>query len=169
MKSVISQGNELKISQTHKKTGKQLQEKTGKIERSASGALEKVVNFAGNNQNTPANKIKSELQNAVDGFDVATVKEKTGLIENVLEDIDVSSGISGSILNKTFADLAPKLNTDLKCIKTAVKMLVVLNQNCKDCKAAANQSETAIVVLLKAYSIYLVQRRILLIIYWACS
>ena len=43
------------------KQAKQLQEKTGKIERAASTALGKVVNFAGNNQNTPVNKIKSEF------------------------------------------------------------------------------------------------------------
>ena len=97
-----------------KKQAKQLQEKTGIIERSASGALGKVVNFAGNNQNTPVNKIKSELENAVQGFDVATAKEKMGLIENAARKIsDISSGLSGSILNKTFADLAPDLNTGL--------------------------------------------------------
>ena len=140
-----------------KKQAKELQEKTGKIERSASGALGKVVNFAGNNQNTPVNKIKSELQNAVDGFDVATVKENTGLIENAARKIaDVSSGISGSILNKTFADLAPQLNTGLhKMYKDVYGKILLATQNGAIAKKAANLAQTAMVGPVKALQNFL--------------
>ena len=140
-----------------KKQAKQLQEKTGIIERSASGALGKVVNFAGNNQNTPVNKIKSELENAVQGFDVATAKEKMGLIENAARKIsDISSGLSGSILNKTFADLAPDLNTGLhKMYKDVYGKILLATQNGAIAKKAANLAQTAMVGPVRALQNFL--------------
>ncbi len=139
------------------KQAKQLQEKTGKIERAASTALGKVVNFAGNNQNTPVNKIKSELENAVQGFDVATAKEKMGLIENAARKIsDVSSGLSGSILNKTFADLAPQLNTGLhKMYKDVYGKILLATQNGAIAKKAANLAQTAMVGPVRALQNFL--------------
>ena len=139
------------------KQAKQLQEKTGKIERAASTALGKVVNFAGNNQNTPVNKIKSELENAVQGFDVATAKEKMGLIENAARKIsDISSGLSGSILNKTFADLAPDLNTGLhKMYKDVYGKILLATQNGAIAKKAANLAQTAMVGPVRALQNFL--------------
>ena len=139
------------------KQAKQLQEKTGKIERAASTALGKVVNFAGNNQNTPVNKIKSELENAVQGFDVATAKEKMGLIENAARKIsDVSSGLSGSILNKTYADLAPKLNTGLhKLYKDVYGKILLATQNGAIAKIAATAAQVSQVAPVKAIQDFL--------------
>ena len=140
-----------------KKQAKQLQEKTGEIERSASAALGQVVNFAGNNQNTPVTKIKAELQNAVDGFDVATAKDKVSLIENAARKMaNVSSGISGSILNKTYADLAPKLNTGLnKLYKDVYGKILLATQNGAIAKKAANIAQVAMVGPVKALQNFL--------------
>ena len=140
-----------------KKQAKQLQEKTGIIERSASGALGKVVNFAGNNQNTPVTKIKGELQNALDGFSVATAKEKVGIIENAARKMsNLSSGISGSILNKTYADLAPKLNTGLnKLYKDVYGKILLATQNGAIAKKAANIAQVAMVGPVKALQNFL--------------
>ena len=139
------------------KQAKQLQEKTGEIERSASAALGQVVNFAGNNQNTPVTKIKAELQNAVDGFDVATAKDKVSLIENAARKMaNVSSGISGSILNKTYADLAPKLNTGLnKLYKDVYGKILLATQNGAIAKKAANVAQVAMVGPVKALQNFL--------------
>ena len=140
-----------------KKQAKQLQEKTGEIERSASASLGQVVNFAGNNQNTPVTKIKAELQNAVDGFDVATAKDKVSLIENAARKMaNVSSGISGSILNKTYADLAPKLNTGLnKLYKDVYGKILLATQNGAIAKKAANIAQVAMVGPVKALQNFL--------------
>ena len=129
------------------KQAKQLQEKTKEIERSASASLGQVVNFAGNNQNTPVNKIKSELQNAVSNFDVASVKEKSGILDNVARKISgISNGISGSIINKTYAELAPKLNTGLHDLYKRTYALVLLaTQNPAIAKKAGTAAQTAMV------------------------
>ena len=145
------------VRHVSKKQAKQLQEKTGEIERSASAALGQVVNFAGNNQNTPVTKIKAELQNAVDGFDVATAKDKVSLIENAARKMaNVSSGISGSILNKTYADLAPKLNTGLnKLYKDVYGKILLATQNGAIAKKAANIAQVAMVGPVKALQNFL--------------
>ena len=145
------------VRHVSKKQAKQLQEKTGEIERSASAALGQVVNFAGNNQNTPVTKIKAELQNAVDGFDVATAKDKVSLIENAARKMaNVSSGISGSILNKTYADLAPKLNTGLnKLYKDVYGKILLATQNGAIAKKAANVAQVAMVGPVKALQNFL--------------
>ena len=129
------------------KQAKQLQDKTKEIERSASASLGQVVNFAGNNQNTPVNKIKSELQNAVSNFDVASAKEKSGILDNVARKISgISNGISGSIINKTYAELAPKLNTGLHDLyKKTYALILAATQNPAIAKKAGTAAQTAMV------------------------
>jgi len=129
------------------KQAKELQEKTKEIERSASASLGQVVNFAGNNQNAPVNKIKSELQNAVSNFDIASAKEKSGILDNVARKISgISNGISGSIINKTYAELAPKLNTGLHDLyKKTYATILAATQNPAIAKKAGTAAQTAMV------------------------
>ena len=97
------------------------------------------------------------MENAVQGFDVATAKEKMGLIENAARKIsDVSSGLSGSILNKTFADLAPQLNTGLhKMYKDVYGKILLATQNGAIAKKAANLAQTAMVGPVRALQNFL--------------
>ena len=140
-----------------RKQAKKLSEKTGEVERSASAALGKVVNFGGNNANTPVNKIKSELQNAVSDFDVSSAKEKASLLNKTARKIaDVSTGISGDILNKTYAELAPKLNSGLhKLYKDVYGKILLATQNGAIAKKAANLAQVAMVGPVKALQNFL--------------
>ena len=97
------------------------------------------------------------MQNALDGFSVATAKEKVGIIENAARKMsNLSSGISGSILNKTYADLAPKLNTGLnKLYKDVYGKILLATQNGAIAKKAANIAQVAMVGPVKALQNFL--------------
>ena len=78
---------------------------------SASSAIGKTVNFAGNNPNSPTSKIKNELSNGIKDYQNATPAQKNAIISNMSGKISgVAQGLSSSILNKTYTDLAPQLN-----------------------------------------------------------
>ena len=80
-----------------------------------------------------------------------------GLIDNAARKIsDISSGLSGSILNKTFADLAPDLNTGLhKMYKDVYGKILLATQNGAIAKKAANLAQTAMVGPVRALQNFL--------------
>ena len=134
-----------------------ISEKTNLPEVTASIALGKKVNFAGNNQNSPTAKIKNELSNAIGDYKNATAAQKNSIISNLTSKVSgISQGLSSSILNKTYADLAPKLNQGMHNLyKDVYGKILLATQNSAIAKKAANAAQVAMVGPLKSIQNFL--------------
>ena len=123
-----------------------IEKTSGLVERSTSAAVGKVINFGGTNQNS-VQKVKSEVQNAVLNYSTATDKQKLSIIDSAARKItSVAGGISGDFVNKTYADLSPKLNKGLHDLYKRTYALVLLaTQNPAIAKKAGTAAQTAMV------------------------
>ena len=128
------------------KLAEKIEEASGLVERSTSAAVGKVINFGGTNQNS-VQKVKSEVQNAVLNYSTATDKQKLSIIDSAARKITgVAGGISGDFVNKTYADLSPKLNKGLHDLYKRTYALVLLaTQNPAIAKKAGTAAQTAMV------------------------
>ena len=129
-----------------KRLAEEIEKKTGLTERSVSSAVGKVVNFGGTNTNS-VDKVKNEVENALLGVSTATAKEKNSIIDSASRKITgIASGLSGSFINKTYADLSPKLNTGLHNLyKDVYGKILLATQNGAIAKKAANIAQVAMV------------------------
>ena len=153
-----SSGDTVQISprQTDQNLADKIKEKTKKAEVSASVAINKVITFGGNNQNRIA-KVKSEIENAVNEVAYSSAKDKFRIIDNTSRKISgIAQSLSGSFLNKTFKDLAPKLNQGLHDLyKDVYGKILLATQNGAIAKKAANLAQTAMVGPVRALQNFL--------------
>ena len=128
------------------KLAEKIEQTSGLPERTVSQAVGKVINFGGTNQNS-IQKVKSEVQNAVLNYSTATGKQKLSIIDSASRKITgVAAGMSGDFINKTYADLAPKLNKGLHDLYKKTYALVLLaTQNPAIAKRAGTAAQTAMV------------------------
>ena len=115
-------------------------------ERSTSAANEKVINFGGRNQNT-VDKIYGNVENAINEVANASPKDKFRIIDNASRKITgIAQSLSGSFVNKTFADLSPKLNKGLHDLyKRTYAAVLLATQNPAIAKKAGTAAQTAMV------------------------
>ena len=153
-----SSGDTVQVSprQTDQNLADKIKEKTKKAEVSASVAINKVITFGGNNQNSIA-KVKSEIENAVNEVAYSSAKDKFRIIDNASRKISgIAQSLSGSFLNKTFKDLAPKLNDGLHNLyKDVYGKILLATQNGAIAKKAATAAQTAMVGPVKALQNFL--------------
>ena len=118
----------------------------GLPERSTSAANGKVINFGGSNQNT-VEKINGQIENAVNEVANSTSKDKFRIIDNTARKITgIAQALSGSFVNKTFADLSPKLNQGLHDLyKKTYAIVLLATQNPAIAKKAGTAAQTAMV------------------------
>ena len=138
------------------KLAEKIEEASGLVERSTSAAVGKVINFGGTNQNS-IQKVKSEVQNAVLNYSTATDKQKLSIIDSAARKITgVAGGISGDFVNKTYADLSPKLNQGLHDLyKRTYALILAATQNPAIAKKAGTAAQTAMVGPVKAIQNFL--------------
>ena len=139
-----------------KKLAEEIEKKTGLTERSVSSAVGKVINFGGTNTNS-VDKMKNEVENTLLNYSTATPKEKNSIIDSASRKITgIASGLSGSFINKTYADLSPKLNTGLHDLyKDVYGKILLATQNGAIAKKAANIAQVAMVGPVKALQNFL--------------
>ena len=139
-----------------KKLAEEIEKKTGLTERSVSSAVGKVINFGGTNTNS-VDKMKNEVENTLLNYSTATPKEKNSIIDSASRKITgIASGLSGSFINKTYADLSPKLNTGLHDLyKDVYGKILLATQNGAIAKKAANLAQVAMVGPVKALQNFL--------------
>ena len=129
-------------------TAKKIQDgrKDGLPERSTSAANGKQINFGGSNENR-VEKINGQIENAVNDVANASSKDKFRIIDNTARKITgIAQSLSGSFVNKTFADLKPKLNQGLHDLYKKTYALVLLaTQNPSIAKKAGTAAQTAMV------------------------
>ena len=120
--------------------------KDGLKERAASAANEKVINFGGRNQNT-VDKIYGNVENAINEVANASPKDKFRIIDNASRKITgIAQSLSGSFVNKTFADLSPRLNKGLHDLyKRTYAAVLLATQNPAIAKKAGTAAQTAMV------------------------
>ena len=125
--------------------------KDGLPERSTSTANEKIINFGGSNQNT-VEKLNGQIENAVKEVANATSKDKFRIIDNTSRKITgIAQALSGSFVNKTFADLKPKLNKGLHDLyKKTYATVLLATQNPAIAKKAGTAAQTAMVGPVKS-------------------
>ena len=142
--------------QTDQNLADKIEEKTKRAEVSASVAINKVITFGGNNQNRIA-KVKSEIENAVNEVAYSSAKDRFRIIDNTSRKISgIAQSLSGSFLNKTFKDLAPKLNQGLHDLyKDVYGKILLATQNGAIAKKAATLAQTAMVGPVKALQNFL--------------
>ena len=128
------------------KLAEKIEQASGLVERSTSAAVGKVVNFGGTNENS-VQKVKSEVQNAVLNYSTATSKQKLSIIDSASRKITgVAAGMSGDFINKTYADLQPKLNKGLHDLyKKTYSVILLATQNPAIAKKAGTAAQTAMV------------------------
>jgi len=139
-----------------KKLAEEIEKKTGLTERSVSSAVGKVINFGGTNTNS-VDKMKNEVENTLLNYSTATPKEKNSIIDSASRKITgIASGLSGSFINKTYADLSPKLNTGLHDLyKDVYGKILLATQNGAIAKKAANIAQVAMVGPVRALQNFL--------------
>ena len=139
-----------------KKLAEEIEKETGLTERSVSSAVGKVINFGGTNTNS-VDKMKNEVENTLLNYSTATPKEKNSIIDSASRKITgIASGLSGSFINKTYADLSPKLNTGLHDLyKDVYGKILLATQNGAIAKKAANIAQVAMVGPVKALQNFL--------------
>ena len=115
--------------------------KDGLPERSTSAANGKVINFGGSNENR-VEKINGQIENAVNEVANSTSKDKFRIIDNTARKITgIAQALSGSFVNKTFADLKPKLNKGLHDLyKKTYATVLLATQNPAIAKKRGNSS-----------------------------
>ena len=128
------------------KLAEKIEQASGLPERTVSQAVGKVINFGGTNQNS-VQKVKTEVQNAVLNYSTATGKQKLSIIDSASRKITgVAAGMSGDFINKTYADLAPKLNKGLHDLyKRTYAVVLLATQNPAIAKKAGTAAQTSMV------------------------
>ena len=131
-----------------KETSKKIEKsrKDGLTERSPSAGVEKVINFGGSNQNT-VEKLNGQIENAVNEVANATPKDRFRIIDNTARKVTgIAQALSGSFVNKTFADLSPKLNQGLdKLYKQVYGVVLLATRSGAIAKKAGTAAQMAMV------------------------
>ena len=138
------------------KLAEKIEQASGLPERTVSQAVGKVINFGGTNQNS-VQKVKTEVQNAVLNYSTATGKQKLSIIDSASRKITgVAAGMSGDFINKTYADLAPKLNKGLHDLyKRTYAVVLLATQNPAIAKKAGTAAQTSMVGPVRAIQNFL--------------
>ena len=139
-----------------KKLAEEIEKKTGLTERSVSSAVGKAIYFGGTNNNS-VDKIKNEVENTLLTYGNATPKEKNSIIDSASRKITgIASSLSGSFINRTYADLSTDLNTGLHDLyKDVYGKILLATQNGAIAKKAANIAQVAMVGPVRALQNFL--------------
>ena len=139
-----------------KKLAEEIEKKTGLTERSVSSAVGKTIYFGGTNTNS-VDKVKNEVENTLLTYSTATPKEKNSIIDSASRKITgIASSLSGSFINRTYADLSTDLNTGLHDLyKDVYGKILLATQNGAIAKKAANIAQVAMVGPVKALQNFL--------------
>ena len=137
---------------------KKITDASGELERAASSAVGTKITFGDTSgAQSKINKTKSEVENAIKSVKNATPTQRLDIINNAAFKISgLGSGMVGDMLNTTYADLAPKLNSGLhKLYKDVYGKVLLATQNGAIAKIAANKAQVAMVGPTKALQNFL--------------
>ena len=137
---------------------KKITDASGEMERAASSAVGTKITFGDTSgAQSKINKTKSEVENAIKSVKNATPTQRLDIINNAAFKISgLGSGMVGDMLNTTYADLAPKLNSGLHTLyKDVYGKVLLATQNGAIAKIAANKAQVAMVGPTKALQNFL--------------
>ena len=137
---------------------KKISDASGELERAASSAVGTKITFGDTSgAQSKINKTKSEVENAIKSVKNATPTQRLDIINNAAFKISgLGSGMVGDILNTTYSDLAPKLNSGLHTLyKDVYGKVLLATQNGAIAKIAANKAQVAMVGPTKALQNFL--------------
>ena len=137
---------------------KKIQNARGEVERAASSAIGMKITFGDTSgSRSKITKAKGEIENAVNAVKNATPTQRLNIINGVSRKLTgLASGMTGDIINTTYADLAPKLNQGLhKLYKDVYGKVLLATQNTAIAKIAANKAQVAMVGPTKAIQNFL--------------